>query len=144
MSAGVIIMHSFYIVLFSALEQTHRANWHVILNEWLHPFIARIINIHGSGVLIALSFYVTAGTIIGGSCHNIQFCHNKSFVVTSLLLSRQKYFVNTNIILSWQAYFCHDKRCFVVTKMVFVEHPPMIRNKAAVLNHTCSHTLLQA
>ena len=27
---------------------------HVILNEWLYPFIARIINIHGSGVLVAL------------------------------------------------------------------------------------------
>ena len=29
----VIIIHSFYIVLFSALEQTHCAHWHVILNE---------------------------------------------------------------------------------------------------------------
>ena len=27
---------------------------HVILNEWLDPFIARIINIHGSGVPVAL------------------------------------------------------------------------------------------
>ena len=26
---------------------------HVVLNEWLYPFIAHIINIHGSGVLIA-------------------------------------------------------------------------------------------
>ena len=30
---------------------------HVILNEWLYPFIARIINIHGSGILVALCGY---------------------------------------------------------------------------------------
>ena len=29
----IIIIHSFYIALFSALEQTHCAQWHVILNE---------------------------------------------------------------------------------------------------------------
>ena len=29
----LIIIHSFYIALFSALEQTHCAHWHVILNE---------------------------------------------------------------------------------------------------------------
>ena len=46
----IIITHSFYIALFSALEQTHCAHWHVILNERLQPFIARIINIHRSGV----------------------------------------------------------------------------------------------
>ena len=31
--ATIVIIHSFYIVLFSALEQTHCAHWHVILNE---------------------------------------------------------------------------------------------------------------
>ena len=51
---AVVTIHSFYIALFSALEQTHCAHWHVILDEWLYLFIARIINIHGSGVLIAL------------------------------------------------------------------------------------------
>ena len=34
---------------------------HVILNELLYPFIARIINIHGSGVLIALFGCCMAG-----------------------------------------------------------------------------------
>ena len=34
---------------------------HVILNEWLCPFIARIINIHGSGVLVALCGCCMAG-----------------------------------------------------------------------------------
>ena len=29
----IIIIYSFYIALFSALEQTHCAHWHVILNE---------------------------------------------------------------------------------------------------------------
>ena len=30
---NIIIIHTFYIALFSALEQTHCAHWHVILNE---------------------------------------------------------------------------------------------------------------
>ena len=34
---------------------------HLILNEWLCPFIARIINIHGSGVLVALCGCCTNG-----------------------------------------------------------------------------------
>ena len=57
----IIIIHSFYIALFSALKQTHCAHWHVILNEWLYPFIVHIINIHGSGVLIALFGCCMAG-----------------------------------------------------------------------------------
>ena len=35
----IIIIHSFYIALFSALKQTHCAHWHVIRNEWLKPFM---------------------------------------------------------------------------------------------------------
>ena len=31
--SDIIIIHSFYIALFSDLEQTHCAHWHVILNE---------------------------------------------------------------------------------------------------------------
>ena len=57
----LIIVHSFYIALFSTLKQTHCAHWPVILNEWLYPFIARIINIHGSGVLVALCGCCMAG-----------------------------------------------------------------------------------
>ena len=57
----IIIMHSFYITLFSALQQTHCAHWHVILNERLYPFIACIINIHGNGVLVALFGCCMAG-----------------------------------------------------------------------------------
>ena len=34
----IIIIHSFYIALFSALKQTHCTHWHVILNMWLYPF----------------------------------------------------------------------------------------------------------
>ena len=56
-----IIIHSFYIALFSALEQTHCAHWHLILNEWLYPVIASIINIHVSGVLVALCGYCMTG-----------------------------------------------------------------------------------
>ena len=44
-------------------------------------------------------------TINGGSCHRYHFCCNKCFVVTSILLSRQKTcFVATNTCL-----FCRDK-----------------------------------
>ena len=57
----MIVIHSFYIALFSALKQTHCAHWHVILNEWLYPYIARIINIPGSGVLVALCGCCIAG-----------------------------------------------------------------------------------
>ena len=34
---------------------------HVIVNEWLDPFMARTINIHGSGVLVALCGCCMAG-----------------------------------------------------------------------------------
>ena len=57
----IIVIHSFYIALFSALEQTHCAHCHVILNEWLYPFIARIINIHGTGLLVAVCGCCMAG-----------------------------------------------------------------------------------
>ena len=80
-TANVVSIHSFYVALFSALEQTHCAYWHVILNEWLYPFIARIINIHGSGVLIALFGCCMAGAtwnaavsaqVLCKQCHFIQ------------------------------------------------------------------------
>ena len=51
----IIIIHSFYIALFSALEQTHCA--HIACDSErvtvVYPFISRI-NIHGSGVMVAL------------------------------------------------------------------------------------------
>ena len=47
-----------YSLLLSRLD-AHMS--HVILNEWLYPFIARIINIHGSGVLVALCGCCMAG-----------------------------------------------------------------------------------
>ena len=59
--AYIIIIHNFYITLLSALEQTHCAHRHVILNERLYPFIARIININGSGVPVALCGCCMAG-----------------------------------------------------------------------------------
>ena len=44
-------------------------------------------------------------------CHDKQFCHNKSFVMASVLLSQQKtsHTYNTNTCLSWQN-FCHSDR----------------------------------
>ena len=48
------------------------------------------------------------------------FCHNKNFVATSILLSQQKTcFVATNRCLSWKTGVCHDKT-FVMTKMILV------------------------
>ena len=38
------------------------------------------------------------------------FCHDKTFVATSIFLSQQKMcFVMTNVHLSWQTFVCHDK-----------------------------------
>ena len=76
---NIIIIHSFYIVLFSALELTHCAHWHVILNEWLYPFIVHIINIHRSSVLVALCGCWMAGAtwnaaISASSVYTIQPC----------------------------------------------------------------------
>ena len=34
----IIVIHSLYIALFSALGQTHCAHWHVILNKGLQSF----------------------------------------------------------------------------------------------------------
>ena len=64
----------------------------------------------------------------------MEFCHSKSFVTTSLLLSRQtcvccdkslsqqKYFVATSILLLRQTCVCHDKT-FVTTKMILMAAP---------------------
>ena len=66
-------------MLFSALELTHCAHWHVITNEWLYPFIVHIINIHGSGVLVALCGCWMAGAtwnaaVSASSVYTIQPC----------------------------------------------------------------------
>ena len=59
----IIIIHSFYIALFSALEQTQYS--HVACDsEWVTVSfytIACIINLHGSGVLVALCGCCMAG-----------------------------------------------------------------------------------
>ena len=79
-----IIIHSFYI----APEQTHCAHWHVILNEWLYPFVARTINIHGSGVLVALFGCCTAGATCNAAVSAQVLCtpfiHAPGNSVTSL------------------------------------------------------------
>ena len=83
----IIIIHSFYIALFSALKQTHCVHWYVILNEWLYPFIACIINIHGSGVLIVLFGCCMAGAT-WNAAFSVQvlctpFKHASGYSVTS-------------------------------------------------------------
>ena len=56
-------------------------------------------------------------TIIGRSCHRHHFCHDKSVVATSLLLSWQKHVChNKTWVLSQQKYACRDKT-FVETKL---------------------------
>ena len=83
----IIIIHSFYIALFSALKQTHCAHWHVVLNEWLYPFIACIINIHRSGVLIALFGCCMAGATWNAAVSAQVLCtpfnHAPGYSVTS-------------------------------------------------------------
>ena len=61
--------------------------------------------------------------IIGGSCDKYNFCCNKTFVMTSILLSQQacvclmtnicrdKRFLITSLLLSWQAHVCRNKTC---------------------------------
>ena len=64
-------------------------------------------------------------TIIGGRCHKYNFCcykkncrykhvfcHNKSMLVVTKLLSWRVYFVMTSTCLSWQKYTGHDKTLF--------------------------------
>ena len=63
----IIIIH-FYIALFSALEQTHCTHFACDLDEWLHPFIARIFNIHRSAVLTALFGCCVAGATWNWCC----------------------------------------------------------------------------
>ena len=83
----IMIIHSFYIVLFAALEQTHCAQGHVILNEWLYPFTARIINIYGSGVLTALFGCCIAGATWNAAVSAQVLCtpfnHAPGYSVTS-------------------------------------------------------------
>ena len=85
----IIIIDSFYIELFSALKQTHCAHWHVIVNEWLYPFIARIINIHGSDVLVALCGCCMAGATWNAAFRR-RFCvhHSTMHQVTVSLHSK--------------------------------------------------------
>ena len=56
---------------------------------------------------------------------NIPFCHNKSFVVTSILLSRQKMgFIVTNTCVVTNTCLSRQTRVsFVTTKMVLVAAP---------------------
>ena len=50
----LLITFIYIIALFSTLERLTALMSHVILNECLYPFIARIFYIHGSGTLTAL------------------------------------------------------------------------------------------
>ena len=73
----VVVDDRFYIVLFSALEQTHCARMRFYMRDSL--FIARFLNIHRSGVLTALAWQVpheTAETaaISALSVYTIQPC----------------------------------------------------------------------
>ena len=60
---------------------------HVIVNEWLYPFIARIINIHGSGVLVALCGCCMAGATWNAAVSAQVLCtpfnHAPGYSVTS-------------------------------------------------------------
>ena len=56
----IIFNDRFYVTLFSALEQTHFALLHVTLNDCL---LARVFNIHRSGILTALfGCYIACAT----------------------------------------------------------------------------------
>ena len=66
-------------------------------------------------------FFVTLTTITGGSCHKYNFCYDKYFVATSILLLHQKMcFVATNL-LSWQ-------------KLYLWQLPPMIDHSSPIFH----------
>ena len=91
--------HSFYIALFSALEQTHCTHWHV----WLYPFIARIINIHGSGVLVALCGCCMAGAT--WNCCRLGAC---SVYTIQAYTRLQCHFIQSH---TGRVYVCLDVTC---------------------------------
>ena len=70
---------------------------------------------------MTLTFFVTLTTITGGSCHKYNFCCDKYFVATSILLLHQKMcFVATNL-LSWQ-------------KLYLWQLPPMIDHSSPIFH----------
>ena len=62
-------------------------------------------------------------TFVATNTWQTEFCCNKSFVATSILLSQRKTcFIRTNTRLSRQTCICHDKT-FVSTKIILVAAP---------------------
>ena len=89
----IFIIHSFYIALFSALKQTHCARVICDYDEWLYPFIAFIINIHGLEVVYWQRSFVVAWLVPrdskccrhgASSVYTIQPCTSLQCHVTSL------------------------------------------------------------
>ena len=93
----------------------------------IQPFyFNRSIVSFGSGSQVAPPSAPPPAPITGGSCHKYLFGRNKSF-----LLSQQKYtchdktLVMTNIILSWPK-FCCNNLTFVATKLIFCRDRNML------------------
>ena len=61
-------------------------------------------------------------TIIGGSCHKHDFCHDKMFVATKHVFCSDKSMLVATKRLSQQTYFCRNKT-FVTTKIILVAAP---------------------
>ena len=76
---------------------------HVILNEWLYPFIARFINIHGNGVLVA--FF---GCCMAGATWNCWHLSASSVYTIQLCTSLQCHFIQSHI--GW-VYVCLAATC---------------------------------
>ena len=72
---SVVVVDRFYIALFSALEQTHRARNCFCLSE-CPAFYSAFLNIHRSGVLTALAWLVSHETaaVSTRSVYTIQPC----------------------------------------------------------------------
>ena len=77
--------------------------WHVILNEWLYPFIARIINIHESGVLVALF-----GSCMAGATWNCYRLGESSVYTIQPCTSLQCHFIQRHI---GRVYVCLAVTC---------------------------------
>ena len=77
---------------------------HVILNEWLCPFIACIINIHGSGVLVAL-----CGCCMAGATWNVCRFGASSVYTIQPCTRLQCHFIQSHIgrVYACLAVTCH-------------------------------------
>ena len=114
---------------------------------WIRHFTSKLFYISVSNLVVVDCVDLISVTFIDGwSCHKYHFCcdkHNKSFVMTSILLLQQKTcFVTTNICCDKHTFFgnkthlfLRQTHVFVVTKIIPVAPPASARHWSAIYIH---------